>query len=120
MSLKDLNTVDIVMRVPGEDAKVALVAYDSGDVTEPSEREALLQHKLAFYSEFVRSGQFERANPALAGHLICIEVVCVLPPTDAMRRIESVVDKEGLGFMGVSVTSDQEFRARLGLKQRTS
>ena len=109
----------MVMRVPGEATKTALIAYDSGDVTDPQEREMLLQRKLAFYLEYVRSGQFEKANPELAGQAISIEVVCTLPPTDAMRRIENIRDREGTCSIRVNVTSDQEFRSRLGLKPKT-
>src|SRR5262245_34358452 len=119
MSLREFHTVDIVMRVPGDRVSTALIAYDSGDVSEPREREALLQKKLAFYLEYVRSGQFGKGNPDLAEHPVCIEVVCLLPPTKAMLQIESIQDRDATHSIPVNVTSDQEFRARLGLKPRT-
>ena len=106
------------MRLPNEAAKAALIAYDSGDVTDPEEREALLQKKLAFYLEFVRSGQIWQAKPELAGHSISIEVVCTQPPTEAMRQVENIGTQDGAVSIPVRVTSDQEFRARLGLKSK--
>ena len=118
MSLRDIDSIDIVMRMPGADVRAALIVYDTGDVADPRDREALLQKKLASYLEFVRSGQFGKSNPELAGHPISIEVICSLPPTDAMRQIQNVSDRSGEHSLPVNVTSDQEFRARLGLKPK--
>lgn len=118
MSLSDFETVDIVMRMPGSAGNVALIAYDTEDVPNELEREALLQRKLAFYVEFVRSGQFRTANPELAEHVLSIEVVCVSPPTKGMLQIESIRDRDGKFAIPVKVTTDQEFRSRLGLKPK--
>jgi|GEM_PF-3529950 len=120
MSLRDFETVDIVMRVPGSTAHAALIAYDTEDVPDEAEREALLGRKLAYYLEFVHSGRFRNAYPELAKHLLSIEVVCLFPPTNGMRQIESIGGREGKCSIPVNVTTDQEFRSRMGLKPRPS
>lgn len=91
MSLLDLEKLDLVTRLPGDD-RVALVAVDSGDVTETAEREDAFQKKVAVYFQVVASGQFSRLNPQLADREPFILVVCVNPPTEGMAKVTSVGD----------------------------
>lgn len=118
MSLADITSVDLVIRLPGEPARAALLIYDSGEIADDGEREKALQNKLKAYLLFVESGQFTETYPALADAELSVEVVCSIAPTDGMRMIEGVRSPEGSGlFIPVNVTEETEFRARLGLSK---
>lgn len=112
MSLRNFTEVDLIVRMPEDPTRTALVIYDGGEVPEAEEREIALQKKLAAYLEFVASGQFRRTHPDLSDTALSIEVVCLHPPTEGMTQVESIRDSVGRLSLPVNVTSDENFRAR--------
>lgn len=49
MSLTDVTTIDLVARLPGEPARVALLVYDNGEILDDLERKNALERKLSAY-----------------------------------------------------------------------
>jgi len=118
MSLTDVTTIDLVIRLPRMPERVALLICDSGEITDDLEREEALQKKLAAYLLFVESGQFAKAYPALSDAELSVEVMCVVAPTDRMKLIEGVRDSNRPDFfLPVNVAEEGELRMKLGLSQ---
>lgn len=119
MSLAEVTTIDLVIRMPGEKARAALLIYDTGEIVDDLERENALQKKLFAYLLFVNSGQFTKAYPALADAELSVEVVCSATPTDRMKHIEGVRHPDRPDFMlPVNVIEEAEFRRGWGSHKR--
>lgn len=118
MSLIDVANIDMVIRLPGEPLRAALIIYDGGEIVSELEREQALQSKLAAYLMFVETGQFAEAYSALADAEISVEVVCSVAPSDGMRLIGGTRGSERSDlFMPVNVSEEAEFREKLGLSK---
>lgn len=114
MSLESPGTIDMVVRHPRDSARVALVIYDGGEISDSAAREEALQKKLAAYLLFVSSGQFGEAYPQLVDAEPYIAVVCRVPPTEGMRQIEGLHNPRNPAVvLGVEVVGDAEFRAKI-------
>lgn len=113
MSLAQHDVIDLVSLLPGN-PRIALIAYDGGEVPDTASREDALQKKLVTYLQFVVSGQFARTYPQFLDREPCILIVCLNPPTDGMKKIEGIRDHaHSETFLSVEVIADAEFRARL-------
>jgi hypothetical protein len=113
MSLAKTNSVDVVALLPGKKT-VALIAYDGGEVPQDFEREQAMQKKLQAYLEFVMSGQFARTYPEHAERKRVIQVVCLNPPTEGMKKVKGIRDHDRQEtFIPVEVKTDAEFRAAM-------
>jgi len=113
MSLAKTDSVDIVAVLPGKET-VALIACDGGEVPQDLEREQALQKKLIAYLDFVVSGQFNRTYPEHAARKVVIQVVCVNPPTEGMRKVQGIRDHDRPEiFIPVEVQTDREYRAAM-------
>ena len=116
MTLAKSDSIDIVFLAPDK-KKVSLVAYDGGEVPEPTEREEALQRKLQTYLEFVACGQFLRIYPQHSDIGVDILVVCLNAPTVGMKQIHGIKDHDRPEtFLPVTVMTDTEFRAMLRKK----
>jgi hypothetical protein len=99
--------------------KVALIAFDDGQVIPVEDRENALQKKLVSYLQFVVSGQFLRAYPGHGDLGVCVTVVCMVPPTEGMKKIKGIRDHERPeSFLSVEVTTDAEFRTSFAKPRR--
>ena len=111
MSLTKTDVIDLVVLTPDK-KRVALIAFDDGQLIEGADREAALQTKLVSYLQFVVSGQFLQIYPEHADRGVCVKVVCMIPPTEGMMKIEGIRDRERPeSFLPVEVTTDAEFRS---------
>ena len=95
MSLTAYNSIDLVLRRPGQPGRVALIIYDSGEIGDVTHREAALRKKIAGYLHFVASGQLAREYPRLSGCLPGIVVVCRSPATESMKAIDGIRSQTG-------------------------
>jgi hypothetical protein len=113
MSLEKLDQIDLVAELPGSNA-ISLIAFDTGEILDVSEREAALQKKLHGYLQFIVSGQFARMHPEHANREKNIQVVCMAPPTERMRAVKGIRDHDNPEvFFSVEVMSEEEFHASL-------
>jgi hypothetical protein len=113
MSLAQHDRIDLVTLLPNS-PRIALIAYDGGEVPDAQSREDALQKKLVTYLQFVVSGQFARTYAQFLDRELCILVVCSNPPTAGMKKIEGIRDHaHSETFLPVEVISDAEFRERL-------
>jgi hypothetical protein len=111
MSLLKPDHVDLVTLLPGAPARVALIAYDGGEISDAEAREKALQKKLIAYLQFVVSGQFATAYPQFLDREPCIRVVCAHPPTEKMKDIDGIRDPaHPETLLSVEVTTDAAFR----------
>ena len=115
MALDKTDVVDILL-LSRDKTKVLMVVYDGGEIPDPGEREQALQKKLRTYLEFVASGQFIETYPEHADRGVGVTVVCLHPPTAAMKQIEGIRDHERPeSFLPVEVMTDAEFRASIAM-----
>jgi hypothetical protein len=112
MGLESIHTVDMVIRLPGEPLRGALILYDDGGIHDVRARDAALDAKLLAYLKFVTSGQLAASFPQFSGVEIFIKVVCRATPTSHMREIEGVHDTGGT-FLPIQVMTEAEFTSRL-------
>ena len=111
MSLLKPDHVELVTLLPGAPARVALIAYDGGEISDAEAREKALQKKLIAYLQFVVSGQFATAYPQFLDREPCIRVVCAHPPTEKMKDIDGIRDPaHPETLLSVEVTTDAAFR----------
>ena len=102
MSLTDIASIDLVTRLPGEPARVALLIYDSGEIANEHGRENALQRKLLAYLLFVNAGQFAESCPASVDAELSVEVVCSVAPTDGMKHIEGIRHPDRPNFLSAA------------------
>lgn len=115
MSLRS-DAIDMVVRLPNDDHRLALVIFDNEPIADPHEREALLHKKLGLCMHFAEAGRAAKDNPDLAGKAFVAQVVCSYPPTPHMLNIDGLRDPDDKSlFLPVSVISESEFKAQFGL-----
>lgn len=82
-----------------------MVIYDSGKSPGAPFGEEALRKKLAAYLIFVRSSQLRERYPEVAEDEVFVRVICKLPPTATMARIESVYDSDSPDMRAADVPS---------------
>ncbi len=109
MSLVNINTIDLVTILPGE-SRVTLVVDDNEEIEDAIRREEALLKKLETYLKFVVSGQFAALYPGHTHQELCIKVVCLLPPTERMKKTRGIRDHaHPETFSPVEIVSSKEF-----------
>lgn len=112
-SLQNFDSVDLVLRLPWDDKRVALLVLETGYDVDSEERERNLRKKLDAYLQFVATGQFAVIYPELSRHVLSVEVLCKVAPTPALLEIKTVGTRDF--SLTVNVGLESVFRERLGL-----
>jgi hypothetical protein len=111
------DAIDMVVKLPKDGRRLALVIFDNEPIADPREREQLLRNKLGLCMHFAEAGRSKKDNADLAGKAFVAQVVCSYPPTPHMLNIDGLRDPDDKSlFMPVSVMNESEFKAQFGLQ----
>lgn len=115
MSLDNHKTIDMVVRVP-DSGEIALVIFDHEPIEDEARRDELLRKKMTSYVGIVVTGQLAKANPAIAGKPLVVEIVYTYPPTPMMQGMTALRPRGGdVAFeLPVRLVSEEAFCARYG------
>jgi hypothetical protein len=59
MALNEPTNLDMAVRLPDDDGRIAMVIFDAEPIADAGEREQLLHRKLAGYLKIITSGAME-------------------------------------------------------------
>jgi hypothetical protein len=89
MSLSDAKSIDIVLG-PTPHAKCTLIAVDSEDHANETQRFEKLRVKLLAYLNYIFGPQFAKAHPGVDSSDVLIGVICKNPPDALMREMTAI------------------------------
>jgi len=97
MGLRDLQSIDIMLRAPPfekEDCALVLLIVDSTTDLPDDERYTMLIRKLATYLAYVAATSFTTEHPGLRPSDVIVRVLTVVPPTPEMLQVDAVKTKD--------------------------
>jgi len=89
MSLRDTELVDFIVENPHTEG-FDLIALDSGDIEDPTQRYNCMIEKLKNYLCFVLDGQLYEQNPQAKEKPIRFCIISDIPPNEAMLKVEAI------------------------------
>lgn len=89
MSLKNVDTVDVVVQSPHFDG-YDLIAVDSGDIDNEVDRYNAMIDKLTSYMEYVVGGQLYLDTPESKEKTIRLCVLCKTKPNESMLKVQAL------------------------------
>ncbi len=117
MALNEPTNLDMAVRLPDEDGRIAMVIFDAEPIADAGEREQLLHRKLAGYLKIITSGAMENFDASVVGKAAVIQVVCTYPPTPHMLEIHALRSREDKSvIVPVEVMSLEGFYAQFGMR----
>jgi hypothetical protein len=115
MGLEKPEAIDVVIKT--QDGGGELIIYDSGNISNESERYELLMQKLMNYAEYVASGQYKEQLVGIEQNQIAIRIVCTTPPSESMKQVEAIKNqKEPIIRLPVYIELEKDFRERIERK----
>ena len=92
---------------------LALIIFDSGEITDESRRYQLVLEKLMTCVDYVASGQYREQAPTVEQKDVKIHIVCRTRPNANMERIAYMASRQPpIVRVPVVIESEQEFRQR--------